>query len=235
MSRIKLFVVGGLVLSSLAQGGCSGCNEEYYCDETGCFWCDSYGCRPVDPPEVAECSHGDWECPADRPFCTADGYCVATCSTDEECPTGLRCVEGFCLLPDAVTPPPLPADRRRQLLRGHRLRRRPDLRYRGAHLRDAACGRGDGRQRHRRRHRRSSASSSAVPQQRRVPGALPVHRRRVHAALRDERRVRPGLRVRRRLLHQPRRLGCPSRRSSVFPPIDSRTPSGLSSRPGGGG
>jgi hypothetical protein len=107
MSRIKLFVVGGLVLSSLAQGGCSGCNEEYYCDETGCFWCDSYGCRPVDPPEVAECSHGDWECPADRPFCTADGYCVATCSTDDECPTGLRCVEGFCLLPDAVTPPPL--------------------------------------------------------------------------------------------------------------------------------
>jgi hypothetical protein len=89
------------------QGGCSGCNEEYFCDETGCYWCDSYGCRPVDVPERAECSHGDWECPPDRPFCTADGYCVAQCETDPDCPAGLRCVEGLCVEPDVVVPPPL--------------------------------------------------------------------------------------------------------------------------------
>ena len=90
MSRMKLVVLGGLALAVMAQGACSGCNEEYYCDETGCFWCDSYGCRPVDVPPIAGCSHGDWECPADRPFCTADGYCVDTCSADADCPRHYR-------------------------------------------------------------------------------------------------------------------------------------------------
>ncbi|MBI5502736.1 MAG: hypothetical protein HY907_20990 [Deltaproteobacteria bacterium] len=99
MSRIRLFVVGGLALAALSQGACSGCNEEYYCDESGCYWCDSYGCRPVDPPPAAECSHGDWECPSDRPLCTEAGFCVAECTADSDCPAGLRCVGARCLEP----------------------------------------------------------------------------------------------------------------------------------------
>lgn len=107
MSYVRLVVLGGIILGSFFQGGCSGCNEEYYCDETGCYWCDSYGCRPVDPPARADCAHGDYECPPDRPFCTEDGYCVGNCSVDADCPTGLRCISGFCLEPDVVTPPPM--------------------------------------------------------------------------------------------------------------------------------
>jgi len=105
MSHIRLIVMGSLALTAVLGGGCDGCNEEYYCDETGCFWCDSYGCRPVDPPSVAECAHGDWECPADRPFCTDDGYCVAQCTEDADCPIGLQCIEGLCLEPGTVSRP----------------------------------------------------------------------------------------------------------------------------------
>jgi hypothetical protein len=105
MSHVKLVVVVGLVLASLAGGGCSGCNEEYYCDDTGCFWCDSYGCRPVEVPPRAECEHGDWECPADRPFCTDAGYCVAQCTTDGDCPVGLQCIDGVCLEPGTAVRP----------------------------------------------------------------------------------------------------------------------------------
>jgi hypothetical protein len=107
MSHVKLIVAGTLVLASLAGGGCSGCNEEYYCDDTGCYWCDSYGCRAVDPPPVASCSHGDWECPSDRPYCTEAGYCVAQCSADADCPAGLRCTGGVCLEPGVPTVPPM--------------------------------------------------------------------------------------------------------------------------------
>ena len=107
MSHVRSIVLGCLVLGSFLQGGCSGCNEEYYCDETGCYWCDSYGCRPVEPPTRAECSHGDWECPPDRPFCTDDGYCVAECEVDGDCPAGLRCLEGVCVEPATPLPPNL--------------------------------------------------------------------------------------------------------------------------------
>jgi len=105
MSQIRLVVLGCLALAAMFQGGCSGCNEDYYCDDTGCYWCDSYGCRPVEPPTAAECSHGDWECPADRPFCTDDGYCVAQCEEDADCPTGLRCLDGLCLEPATIERP----------------------------------------------------------------------------------------------------------------------------------
>jgi hypothetical protein len=101
-------MVVALVLAVMAAQGCEGCDDErYYCDETGCFWCDSYGCRPVDPPAPASCAHGDWECPPDRPFCTSDGYCVAFCRADEDCPSGLRCLDGVCLPPDVIERPPM--------------------------------------------------------------------------------------------------------------------------------
>jgi hypothetical protein len=93
-------------LGGVVSGACDGCSgEEYVCDETGCYWCDSYGCRPVEPPAAAECAHGDWECPPDRPFCTDAGYCVAQCAEDGDCPTGLRCLDGVCVEPPVTVRP----------------------------------------------------------------------------------------------------------------------------------
>jgi hypothetical protein len=106
MSHVRSIVFGSLILASVFQGGCSGCNEDYYCDATGCYWCDSYGCRSVEVPEPEPCTYGDWECPPDW-FCTDAGYCVPQCTEDADCPAGLDCVSGFCVEPGTVTPPPL--------------------------------------------------------------------------------------------------------------------------------
>lgn len=96
MHRVRSLLVVALAALAFFKAGCDGCSdEEYHCDETGCYWCDSYGCRRVDPPPPATC-RGDWECPPDRPICTRTG-CSATCSADADCPEGLDCRDGLCL------------------------------------------------------------------------------------------------------------------------------------------
>jgi hypothetical protein len=96
--------IGLLGLASLALIGCQ--QENRYCDDTGCFYCDGLGCRNVTPPARPGCSCDD-ECAAGS-NCTALG-CTTTC-TNDQAGTDLchslgwpRCAGGFCVANSETT------------------------------------------------------------------------------------------------------------------------------------
>ncbi len=70
--------VGLMGLASLALIGCQ--QENRYCDDTGCFYCDGLGCRNVTPPGRVACAC-DYECAAGSD-CTSLG-CTTQCTHDE--------------------------------------------------------------------------------------------------------------------------------------------------------
>ena len=45
--RTPILAVGLVALLGFAAVGCA-C-ENQYCDDTGCYFCDGYGCRPIGP------------------------------------------------------------------------------------------------------------------------------------------------------------------------------------------
>lgn len=102
MRTIQSFLFASLMAAAVL-GGCR--TERYYCDDTGCFFCDGLGCRPVDAPDRPNC-RGDFEC-ADGTICT-DAGCVAECAEDSDCPRGTACSNGQCLNPTEPPPTPLP-------------------------------------------------------------------------------------------------------------------------------
>ena len=90
--------IGLLGLASLALIGCQ--QENRYCDDTGCFYCDGLGCRNVTPPGRAACTCDD-QCVAGSD-CTSLG-CTTQCTADQA-GTDLchslgwpRCSGGFCV------------------------------------------------------------------------------------------------------------------------------------------
>ena len=102
-SRFAPTLLFGMLASvSVLSAGCEP--ETYYCDETGCFFCDGLGCREVAPPERPSC-RGDFEC-AEGTHCTDLG-CVDGCENDDDCAEGTECRDGQCLNP-TETPTPNP-------------------------------------------------------------------------------------------------------------------------------
>ena len=77
-SAMALAAVTGVIVWS---SGCGSGDERYYCDNTGCYSCDGYGCRNVNPPSNSPCT-GNTSCPSGS-VCTDTG-CVQTCSADSD-------------------------------------------------------------------------------------------------------------------------------------------------------
>lgn len=131
-------VAGIFAAFAVAAGGCeiyfgpddcdgNYCDDYYeYCDETGCYWCDAWGCYPDVPPcgdgcwcdDHYDCSPGwycgddnnchdagfcsvDWECPDgfvcdDRSTCVPEGT-EAACDNNADCAMGTYCEDGTCV------------------------------------------------------------------------------------------------------------------------------------------
>jgi hypothetical protein len=83
--------VGAIGAIAWTQGGCGGPDTRYYCDDTGCYTCDGFGCTTVAPPAPQSCS-GDLSCPAGD-ICTDKG-CASQCQADADCPKGTVCDAG---------------------------------------------------------------------------------------------------------------------------------------------
>ncbi len=84
---------------------CGGPDDDYYtyCDETGCYWCDAWGCYPDYPP----CDNGDCLCQDDSDcdmgsYCADDGTChdSGMCTVDWECPDGFVCDDRNTCVPE---------------------------------------------------------------------------------------------------------------------------------------
>ncbi len=103
--------VAGLAMASVLTAafapGCGGSNAaDYYCDATGCYQCDGFGCSTVTPPTPTPCTKaGDTVC-TDGTVCTDQG-CLLACAQDAVCAKGFTCRSGFCEAPTATTPKPL--------------------------------------------------------------------------------------------------------------------------------
>ncbi len=90
--------------AAIAGPGCSSASDEYRCDDTGCYECDSLGCRPVVPKTPTPCGYaGDVACKAGE-VCTSAG-CLIPCADSSSCEKGLVCKKGFCT-PPKVDPTP---------------------------------------------------------------------------------------------------------------------------------
>ncbi len=92
-----LGVLGAAV--TVAWAGCgSEAGARYYCDSTGCFDCDAYGCSSVAPPAHKNCT-GTTSCDPGS-VCTATG-CTQVCSDSVPCAKGEVCKAGLCAAPTA--------------------------------------------------------------------------------------------------------------------------------------
>jgi hypothetical protein len=81
---------------ALSAEGCGPNGERYFCDATGCYNCDGYGCTPVKPAAPKPCT-GTAQCAASE-VCTDKG-CVTVCATDKDCPQGTVCKSSQCVAP----------------------------------------------------------------------------------------------------------------------------------------
>ena len=101
-SRFSSALVIGVLgtLGVVAWSGCGpGDESRYYCDSTGCFTCDAYGCSPVQSPAHPTCT-GTKSCNPGQ-VCTAIG-CTTPClaeNGDADCPKGDVCQNGYCAPP----------------------------------------------------------------------------------------------------------------------------------------
>ncbi len=82
--------------------GCGPGDTRYYCDSSGCYNCDGYGCHSVAPPSNTECT-GNSQC-AQNQICTSEG-CTTVCKADTDCPQGDVCKSGLCVAPTSTTNP----------------------------------------------------------------------------------------------------------------------------------
>lgn len=101
-SRLSSLVAFGVLgaLGALAWTGCGpGSETRYYCDGSGCFTCDAYGCSTVTPPAKQSCT-GSSSCP-EGSVCTASG-CTVTCKDNSACPQGEVCQSGLCSAPQTT-------------------------------------------------------------------------------------------------------------------------------------
>jgi Cys-rich repeat protein len=91
--------LAGIGVMASAEG-CGPGDTRYYCDSSGCYNCDGYGCHPVNPPNPTTCT-GDKSCLQNQ-ICTTKG-CATICKADTDCAQGQTCQNGLCSAP-TVTP-----------------------------------------------------------------------------------------------------------------------------------
>jgi len=91
-TAIALGALGGIGV--MALDGCGPGDTKYYCDSSGCYNCDGYGCHPVTPPTPTKCS-GASSCQQNQ-ICTDQG-CENICKADADCPQGDVCKSGLCV------------------------------------------------------------------------------------------------------------------------------------------
>ncbi len=97
VSKRSAVVAALAAFGTVAWAGCgSGAETRYYCDSTGCFDCDAYGCSSVTPPAHQACT-GAASC-GPGSVCTASG-CTQTCSDGVPCAKGEVCKAGLCAGP----------------------------------------------------------------------------------------------------------------------------------------
>src|ERR1700690_3490084 len=94
-TTIALAAVVGIGVTASAEG-CGPGDTRYYCDASGCYNCDGYGCHPVTPPSNQKCT-GDKSCTQNQ-ICTDQG-CETICKADADCPQGDVCTSGLCVAP----------------------------------------------------------------------------------------------------------------------------------------
>ncbi len=95
MRRVHV-MFGALLAAGLAQSGCSddtsGQCAAVYCDDTGCYACNTDTCSCWSIANVP-CEAG---CAQDE-YCTDDGICAKRCTHDGQCDQGERCLaDGYC-------------------------------------------------------------------------------------------------------------------------------------------
>ena len=100
-ATVGLMALLGVGVVASAEG-CGPGDSRYYCDSTGCFSCDGYGCSPVTAPTPQTCT-GNKAC-ASGETCTDKG-CLKQCKVDTECAKGTVCLANFCQAPGSTTPP----------------------------------------------------------------------------------------------------------------------------------
>jgi hypothetical protein len=84
-----LLLAVGALFTSVA---CGPRTSDSYCDSTGCYDCDGYGCAPRKPNVTPP------------PSCGAKG-CASVCSTDAQCRVTEACISGACAVKPVVTAP----------------------------------------------------------------------------------------------------------------------------------
>ncbi|HRG98224.1 MAG TPA: hypothetical protein PLR99_18360 [Polyangiaceae bacterium] len=103
LGKIAIFSFLGLGSALAFASGCGPASgDSYYCDATGCYQCDGFGCASVPPPTKAPCQ-SNAVCGADA-VCTTDG-CAKKCTTDAACPRGEVCQASVCVAPTTTVPP----------------------------------------------------------------------------------------------------------------------------------
>ena len=83
MKRAAVGIVASAFGVILWSSGCSDPADRYYCDDTGCYNCDGYGCSTVSPPSTTSCT-GASSC-ASGETCVG-GNCEKTCEQTSDCP-----------------------------------------------------------------------------------------------------------------------------------------------------
>jgi Cys-rich repeat protein len=105
----KLFTAVGLVLAVALASGCTlyfgpdDDDDRYYsyCDETGCWTCDSYTGECWSDGGPNGC-YSDYDCAAGCYCDEASGVCIENgfCSYDTDCPEGFVCDDRASCVPD---------------------------------------------------------------------------------------------------------------------------------------
>jgi hypothetical protein len=107
---IRNALMAGLaVVAAVALGGCdlyfgsSGGGGGYsYCDETGCYECDDWGCWGTGAQPGDNC-RTNYDCAAGC-YCDADGTCQESgfCSRDTDCVPGYECDDRSTCVPEGT-------------------------------------------------------------------------------------------------------------------------------------
>ncbi len=98
-SRVSAMVGALAAVGAIVWSGCGTGDDRYYCDDSGCYSCDGYGCRGVQAPSTTPCT-GTSNC-AGGSICTVQG-CAATCNQSSDCPKGTVCTSNVCVAPGST-------------------------------------------------------------------------------------------------------------------------------------
>jgi hypothetical protein len=97
-SRFSVSIAALMGLGAAVWSGCGSSAERIYCDDTGCYTCDGYGCTAAPPPTMDAGTYDATgtdagSAPRDAGSNSPDG---STCTIAAECAGAQACVAGSC-------------------------------------------------------------------------------------------------------------------------------------------